>query len=405
MVIPVPVLKDRVKQVEKRSKKEKLNALVVYSSGSSLGFASQTHGYIRYLCDWDARNQAAVLILWPGKKQGPVLLVPGRSPQLFAKEIMWFDDIRCVPQSEFGKEIVSILNPILTDGEQVGYIGKSETPAPLYETLREGLQQKKLINANHIIDELRTVKDMHAIRFHHRSAKICDSMFECFTNKVRSGKPLFQIQADLEHKAKTEGCEYASTFLSVGNVVDRPRYAKRECSLVPKDGDQVLLSLFVLLDGHWGHAIRTGTMGEPSRTQRSIYEIVREMQDAALDRLTPGNRLEEVWMASEKVLARYYPDARNLDWYWLKTGHSLGLDYSDPILSSVFPAPAALQNQATRQALQSDPGVEILPGMIFELHPNIFNPQAATAAIGDMVLVTETGHEIMNRFPRELMIL
>ncbi len=43
--------------------------------------------------------------------------------------------------------------------------------------------------------------------------------------------------------------------------------------------------------------------------------------------------------------------------------------------------------------------------MLFELHPNIFIPDEATAAIGDMVLVTETGHEIMDRFPRELLAL
>ena len=227
MGIPVSVFKNRIKQVEKRAQAEKLNAMVIYATGSGLGFASQTHGTMRFLCDWDARNQAAVLILRPN--QAPVLLVPGRSPQLFAREIMWFDDIRSVPQSDFGKEIVSILKPALTRGDKVGYVGKSETPVGLYDTLRKGLQHIELVAANPIVDELRTVKDSHAIGFHRRSAALCDTLFETFAREVRSGRPVFQIQADLEHTAKIDGAEYAATFLSIGPVADRPRYAKREC--------------------------------------------------------------------------------------------------------------------------------------------------------------------------------
>jgi Xaa-Pro aminopeptidase len=403
MEIPVSIFKDRIKQVEKKAKTKNLSAMVVYASGSGLGFAGTTHGTMRFLCDWDARNQAAVLILQPD--QAPILLVPGRSPQLFAKEIMWFEDIRIVPQSGFGKEIVSILTPLLADNDKVGYLGKSETPVGLYDTLREGLPRIELIAADSIVDELRTVKDSHAIGFHRRSAALCDNLFEVFKREVRSGKPVFQIQADLEHAAKIEGAEYASSFMSIGPVADRPRYAKRECTRIPSNGDQVLLALFVFMDGHWGHSIRTGFIGKPGKTQQRVHDIVHEMQDAALEQMVPGHLLENVWKASETVLDRYYPGARELDWYWLKTGHSLGLDYSDPILSSVFPTPAAMRKDANPQGTEKGACIQIMPGMLFELHPNIFLPGEATSAIGDMVLVTETGHEILTRFPRGLLIL
>jgi len=403
MIIPTSVFKNRIKQAVEQSQEKKLSCLVVYSTGSSLGFASRTHGYLRYLCDWDPLNQSAVLILLP--ERDPILLVPSRSAKLFAKEIMWFDDIRAVPQDEFGREIVSVLKPILADSEKFGYIGLSETPALLYDVLREDLERIELIEANYIIDKLRIVKDDIAIDFHRRSAEICDAMFETLTREIRSGKMVYQIQADLEYTARYEGCEYASTFMSAGPVVDRPRYAKKECSQIPKEGDQFLLALFVLRDGHWGHAIRTGTVGKPNRAQQKAFELVLEMQDAALDRLSPGTNLVEVWKASEKVLSKYYPNARDLDWYWLKTGHSLGLDYSDPILSAVFPNPYAMGKKSNGQDAQDGSSIRILPGMLFELHPNIFIPGEATAAIGNMVLATETGHEILDRFPRELMVL
>ena len=159
------------------------------------------------------------------------------------------------------------------------------------------------------------------------------------------------------------------------------------------------------MDGHWGHAIRTGVLGKPKQPQQKVHAIVHEMQDAALEQVSPGTLLENVWKASEKVLDHYYPGARELDWYWLKTGHSLGLDYSDPVLSSVFPTPSAMAKGANPQETEKGSSIQIEPGMLFELHPNIFLPGQATAAIGDMVLVTETGHEILTRFPRELLIL
>jgi Xaa-Pro aminopeptidase len=42
--------------------------------------------------------------------------------------------------------------------------------------------------------------------------------------------------------------------------------------------------------------------------------------------------------------------------------------------------------------------------MLFEFHPNIFIPGLGGAAIGDMVLVTETGNELLTRFARRLSI-
>jgi Xaa-Pro dipeptidase len=403
MKIPISVFKERMDKVIGRLNSENLKGLVIYATGSSLGFAGRTHGYMRYLCDWDPLNLAAGLILLP--ERNPILLVPARSPQLFARELMWFDDIRAIQWHAFGQEIVSILKPFLASGDKMGYIGKAETPAPLYEMLQENSQTIKWIEANHILDELRIVKDDLAIGFHRHAAEICDEMFIAFKREIRKSKMAFQLQADLEHVARFAGCEYVSTFLSIGPVVDRPRYAKRECLQIPQNGDQVLLSLFAMYDGHWGHAIRTGAVGKPNKAQQRAFDIAFEMQEAALERVKPGVDLNEVWKASEKVLSGYYPDARDSDWYWLKTGHGLGLDYSDPILSDIFPNPFSMAKKGEREGLSNESLVRIQPGMLFEIHPNIFIPNEAAGAIGNMVLVTENGYEILDRFPRDFFAL
>jgi len=403
MKITNSLLIKRLKKIEETLQKENLKGLVVYSTGSAIGYASQTHGYVRYLCNWDSRNFASVLIFIPEKE--PILLVPMRSIQLFAKETMWFKDIRAVPPEKFGQEIVSILKPLISVNQKIAYIGRAETPVPLFEALLKGLEGVTWAEANPIIDKLRIVKDNIQIAFHRRAAKICDQMFEAFTREIRKGKKAYQLQADIEHSAKYEGCEYASSFLSIGPVVDRPRYAKGECSRVPQLGDQVLLGLFIIYEGHWGHAIRTGTIGKPTEAQIRAFNIALKMEEASLECLKPGLNLSEVWRASDTVLKKYYPNSRNLDWYWLKTGHSLGLDYSDPILSDAFPNPYLLKTTNDKKQKEQIPSIQIQAGMLFELHPNLFIPNKAAGVIGDMVLVTKAGNEIINQFPRELIIL
>lgn len=40
--------------------------------------------------------------------------------------------------------------------------------------------------------------------------------------------------------------------------------------------------------------------------------------------------------------------------------------------------------------------------MVIELHPNFSVPELGLIAIGDMVVVTDTGTELLTKFPREL---
>ncbi len=400
MAIPNSALKERIKDVEAKLIAEGLKALVVYSTGSSLGTASRTHGYLRYLLDWDSRNGFSTLVLTPGEE--PILFVSNPAFQLFAKEVLWFKDIRLASPERLGQAVVSILQPRLSAGDQVGYIGRVETPVPVYEAITQGLPGVTLVQANGLLDKIRIVKDSLAITLHRHAAEISDEMFQTFTREVRRGKKAYQLQADVEHTARYAGCEHASTFLTVAPVIDRPRYYKRENFRVPQKGDQILLAVFLSYEGHWGHAIRVGTIGDPNPAQRRAFDIALEMEEAALESLKPGSDLSEVWKASARVLAKYYPNRIDPNWFWLRTGHGIGLDYSDPILTEIFRFPYELGKEGKGGDRKEGPSILIQPGMLLELHPNIFPPNEAAGAIGDMVLVTENGNEILNRFPREL---
>jgi Xaa-Pro aminopeptidase len=76
----------------------------------------------------------------------------------------------------------------------------------------------------------------------------------------------------------------------------------------------------------------------------------------------------------------------------------LGYAYEDPVASLAFPNAWEPKPEKARAV------IETLPGMLLELHPHLFVPGAGGAMIGDMVVVTETGYEVLTQYPRDLII-
>ena len=73
-------------------------------------------------------------------------------------------------------------------------------------------------------------------------------------------------------------------------------------------------------------------------------------------------------------------------------------------MTEAFRYPYELAEAGDETDKQEKPPIQIEPGMLLMLHPNVFIPNEAAGAIGDMVLVTEDGYEILNGFPRELIV-
>lgn len=383
----------RMAEVQRALSSEGLAGLIVYATGSSLGPSSRTHGYMRYLCDWDSHHAPSVLILKFG--QPPTLLVPNIFMVFSARQYHWIADVRFVKIPDFAREIAHVLNDARLTRAPLGIVGQNEVPMPVWQGLAERLAEVEWRDVTRVLDERRVVKDPLQLAMHERAAEICDQMFATLAREMVTPKPAFQLQADMEHTARYAGCEYCMTWLTAMPQADYSRFFKEECQRVPQPGDQVFAGIYLIYEGHWGHAIRGGTLGTPTHAQREVYDIALEMEDAMVALLKPGGDLNDLQAAAERVLIEHYPDAEAQNIFRFRHGHGLGLSYEDPIASAAFPQ---LYDVAPRHRAP----IEIKPGMLFELHPNLFVRNVAGAAIGDMVTVTENGSRTLTKFPREL---
>jgi Xaa-Pro dipeptidase len=398
MRVESAVFKGRLADVEAIMAREGVGALVVYALGSVLGTRLRAQGYLRFLCGFDGHNTPAVLVLRPGRD--PVLLAATFFLRRLGRELMWFEDVRYVLPPRLASEIGGLLAEAAGAGGRVGIIGLDEIPAPLWEALAGGAGTREWVRFEPFVDPLRYLKDATQLAFHRRAAEICDDLFALFTCEIRKGgKPLYRLQADMEHAARQAGCEHFSSWVTAGPAPDYPRSWKEECDRVPQPGDAVIVTFYALFEGHWGHAVRTGVVGAPSDAQRKAVDVALEMAEAAIAGLAPGCELAAIEAAAEAVFKRHYPDVAPADIFAIKVAHALGHTYFDPLPDDPFVHPYDQGGAASPPAKP----VAVQPGMLFEVHPNFFIAGRAAAMVGDMVLVTETGTEILTRHPRDLL--
>ena len=134
-----------------------------------------------------------------------------------------------------------------------------------------------------------------------------------------------------------------------------------------------------------GDMTRTVVCGEPSAELLKMHAAVCEAKAAGCAALRPGTTGEAVHRATASVIEAHgfsmvRGDARHeMDVPCMRhgTGHGIGLEVHEPILLD-------------------HGGGEILRDEVFTVEPGLYSATLGGVRVEDMVLVTETGHEILS---------
>ena len=150
-----------------------------------------------------------------------------------------------------------------------------------------------------------------------------------------------------------------------------------------KAGDSVVLDIFNPIGRYWCDMTRTVFWKEVSQEQRRVYETVKAANLAAEAVIRPGVKLCDVDRAARQVIegAGYGP------YFTHRLGHGCGLSCHEPP-----------DNSASSLAIAQ-------PGMVFSVEPGIYLSGKFGVRIEDLVLVTETGCEVLNHYSKDLQVL
>jgi Xaa-Pro aminopeptidase len=159
---------------------------------------------------------------------------------------------------------------------------------------------------------------------------------------------------------------------------------------VLRPGDPVYYDILHSYMGYRTCYYRTFSIGYSSRAMVDAYKRCRDYLDAAISLIQPGRTTAEIASVWPKAQEFGFPDEEAA--FALQFGHGIGLAiWEKPVISRL---------------VSLDHSHVLKPGMVFALET--FWPAKdgwSAARIEEEIVVTETGHEVITRFPAEKLLV
>ena len=241
----------------------------------------------------------------------------------------------------------------------------------------------RLREAPALVEQARMVKDEDEIACLRSAVLLGASLFDYALEVIRPGIREVEVAAEMEYAARQAGAEAMSfeTIVASGERSALPHGRASQAS-VPSEGF-VVCDFGVILSGYCSDMTRTVWVGRPSAEARGVYQAVKQAQQAAVDAVRSGITVAEVDGAARKSLrksglAKYFTHS---------TGHGVGLE--------IHEAPRVAAGQT--DVLQ--------PGMVITIEPGVYVPGKWGVRIEDMVVVTESGCEVLTPTGKDLVTI
>lgn len=228
---------------------------------------------------------------------------------------------------------------------------------------------------------IRAHKQPDEIALMRRAIHASEQALERLLREVAPGMTERQIAARLNELVSEAGCNGIAfdALIQTGPNSDNPHGFTTDRVL--QAGEFLLIDFGGRVDGYPADITRTFCIGEPSADMQRMYDTVLAANLAAQAAAAPGVAMGAVDKAARDVI-----EAAGYGQYFThRTGHGLGLDGHEPIPQIAANVTDLLE-----------------PGMTFTIEPGIYVPGMGGVRIEDNVLVTETGLDVMTRFPRTL---
>jgi Xaa-Pro aminopeptidase len=246
--------------------------------------------------------------------------------------------------------------------------------------LPSGIQLKP---APTMVEQARMAKDKDEIARLRAAVILGASLFNVALEAIRPGAREVEVAAKMEYQARRSGADQMSfeTIIASGERSALPHGRASE-AVIPNDGF-VVCDFGVILTGYCSDMTRTVYVGRPPEEACRLYQAVLAAQQAAVEAVKPGVSTGEIDQVARKVLqkqgfGRYFTHS---------TGHGVGLEIHEA------PRVATGQNEILR------------PGMVITIEPGAYIPGKWGARIEDMVVVTESGCEVLTPTSKDLIAI
>jgi len=268
--------------------------------------------------------------------------------------------------------------------EPVG-VDIAELPV-LFELQKKGL---KIVDGQQLMSDARLIKTRDEISLLTHAAAQVDAAYDELYRAMKPGMRENEAVGLVSKVLYDLGSEYVEAVNAISGERCNPHpHVFSDRMLRP--GDPVYYDILQSYMGYRTCYYRCFTIGYASHAMNDAYKRCRDYLDAAIDLIRPGITTAEVASVWPRAEEFGFPNEEAA--FALQYGHGVGLAiWEKPVISRLV----SLEHPH-----------EIKPGMVFALETYWPSTDGWSAArIEEEIVVTETGHEVITRFPaNELMV-
>jgi len=363
------VFKERIEALKKEGKKFGIDAFLVTSEKNMRYFAGfSTLAIERF---------AGIVI--PVEVGVPVVIVPRleetKAKKSPLKKIMSYSD------SESPALLLKkVVKELKLEKATMGIEGT--LPFKFFKMLVSTSSTIRAEDTSNLFSQLRCIKSEEELGMIEKAAGIVAEGIKAGIEFTKPGVTELAISSQIEQTIKECGGEsvpFCLVLSGANSALPHGETSNRKVSAK----DVVLMDVGAVYEGYNGDLTRTIFVGEATKKEKEIYDVVAQAQEAAINRVKPGIKAEEVDAAARKVIeitgyGKYFTH---------RTGHGLGLE--------VHEEPYIVQGNKTM----------LRPGMAFTIEPGIYFFEKFGVRIEDNIAVSQTKGKMLSHISKEMLVV
>ena len=327
---------------------------------------------VRYLTGYDGSNGIAVV---------------GPRTRAFATDFRYLEQAAEQVHPSFARAsasldlLESVVDLVPPGAVRLGF-DDAHMPVRQHARLRDLLPGRvELVPAGGLVERIRAVKEPDEVQHIRTAAQLADAAFERIIRDGLIGRTEREVAVALEHDMRERGARRPSfdSIVAAGPHGALPHAQPRDVPI--RAGDLVVIDWGAELDGYCSDCTRTVAAGDPGEAARSVYELVLSAQLAGLKGVRAGRGGREVDAVAREVIGA----GGHAEHFGHGLGHGVGLEvHEGPRLS-----------QRSGDTLEA--------GNVVTVEPGVYVPGRFGVRIEDLMLVTESGAEVLNGLSKRLL--
>ena len=382
--------RERLARVKDELAKSNLGALLCFDM-NNVRYITATH-----IGTW-AQDKVARFTLLPQNDE-PLLWDFGSAARHHQLNCPWLGErsragiglLRGAMTPEMGRA-EDVAKKIRVELEKRGLLGEPlgidvVEPPILFALQREGVQ---VVDGQPVLSNAREIKTQDEISLLTHSAMMVDAAYHELYMAMRPGMRENQAVGLVNKVLYDAGSEYVEGVNAISGERCSPHphvFSDR----VMRPGDPAYYDILHSYMGYRTCYYRTFSVGYAPRAMVDAYKRCRDYLDASIELIRPGRTTAEVASVWPKAQEFGFPNEEAA--FGLQYGHGVGVAiWEKPVISRL---------------VSLDHPHEIKPGMVFALET--FWPCSdgwRAARIEEEIVVTQTGHEVITRFPAEELLV